>query len=292
MVSTITARLVSLQYVSTSSTSRQTVATKHEQKPHATSATKRLVKHRNCNPFSSVECHRREQAEMNYRAATANQVLAKAGRSSCSSPTPSSALPIGIDLSLVQVVPSRDHDALHSPNMSSSDVLSSEEEDKGTSFITSEEPKNDFGSSSDTQGPAAPSNAPSDELSTIRTSSDPDCYDMDYYSGLLSSTRVYYGFGGTKTSPTPNNSQPKPTDYPTANRRRAPGFKPTYYEVVASVGPRSSSSSLSDQTGGNLDSDNASDTSSSGVSSDGVNSEDEISSKEKPTLGEYQAVVG
>ena len=288
MVSTITARLSSNQSVASSS-----VETRHEQKPHATSATKRPLKHRRGNPFSLEECHRREQAEMNYRAATTDQALSKAGRSSCSSSAQTSALPIGIDLSLVQVVPSRDHDALHSPNMSSSDDLSSADEDQNSSnLITSEEPKNDCRSSSDTQGPAAPSNAPSDELSTIRTSSDPDCYDMDYYSGLLSSTRVYYGFGGTKTSPTPNNSQPKPTDYPTANRRRAPGFKPTYYEVVASVGPRSSSSSLSDQTGGNLDSDNASDTSSSGVSSDGVNSEDEISSKEKPTLGEYQAVVG
>jgi len=321
MVSTITARLVSLsnQRAASSSTStRPTVETKNHRKPHASSAAKRLVKHRHGNPFSSVERRRRERAEMNYRAATTDQALAKAGRSRCSSPAPTSALPIGIDLSLVQVVPSRDHDALHSPTLTTPEYnpnVSPADDDKNNSFQTSEEPNNDcHTSSSDTHRQAAQSNVSSSELSQRfrqRTSSDPDCYDMDLYSGLLSSTRSYYYFGGTETSSTPNNSQPKSADSdPSADRRRAPGFKPTYCEFVASMRLRSLSGSLSDQTAGstwtaslpttnqktgeNLDSDNASDTSTSGVSSDSVNSEDEIemSSKAKSPFAECLAVVG
>ena len=298
MVSTITARLSSNRSVASSS-----VETRHEQKPHATSATKRPLKHRRGNPFSLEECHRREQAEMNYRAATTDQALSKAGRSSCSSSAQTSALPIGIDLSLVQVVSSRDHDALHSPELLTP-----------TSVQTLEDPKNGCHSPSNTQGPVAPSNAPSSELSPKHRSSGSDCYDIDFYSGLISSTRGYYDFGGAKTSPTQNNSQPEPTDsVPSADRRRAPGSKPTYNEAVGSIRPRSSSGSHSDhsaqstwtasmpttnnKTSSSLDSDNASDTSSSGASSAGVSSdsgesEDEMSREEKPSSGGYLAVVG
>ncbi|EJK50730.1 hypothetical protein THAOC_30180 [Thalassiosira oceanica] len=298
MVSTITARLVSLsnQRAASSSTStRPTVETKNHRKPHASSAAKRLVKHRHGNPFSSVERRRRERAEMNYRAATTDQALAKAGRSRCSSPAPTSALPIGIDLSLVQVVPSRDHDALHSPTLTTPEYnpnVSPADDDKNNSFQTSEEPNNDCHTrSSDTHRQAAQSNVSSSE------------HEIDFYSGLLSSTRSYYYSGGTETSSTPNNSQPKSADSdPSADRRRAPGFKPTWL--------RSSSGSCSDsdqtagsswtaslpttnqKTGENLDSDNASDTSTSGVSSDSVDSEDDMSRKDKPPFGEYLAVVG
>ncbi|EJK49675.1 hypothetical protein THAOC_31422, partial [Thalassiosira oceanica] len=278
MVSTITARLVSLsnQRAASSSTStRPTVETKNHRKPHASSAAKRLVKHRHGNPFSSVERRRRERAEMNYRAATTDQALAKAGRS--------------------RVFFARSNE--RAPHRNRPQPRPGSDDDKNNSFQTSEEPNNDcHTSSSDTHRQAAQSNVSSSELSQRfrqRTSSDPDCYDMDLYSGLLSSTRSYYYFGGTETSSTPNNSQPKSADSdPSADRRRAPGFKPTYCEFVASMRLRSLSGSLSDQTAGstwtaslpttnqktgeNLDSDNASDTSTSGVSSDSVNSEDEI----------------
>ncbi|EJK71291.1 hypothetical protein THAOC_07290, partial [Thalassiosira oceanica] len=216
---------------------------------------KRPAKHRQGNPFSSVECRRRERAELNYRAATTDQALAKAGRSSCSSSAPTSALPIGIDLSLVQVVPARDHDALHSPSPSN--------DAESTPIVSADDDDN---------------------------SPDPVCYGMDFYSGLLSSTRRHYNFEGTGTSPsTSDDSQPVPADSdPSADRRRSPGFKPTYCEVVAIMRSRSTSGFHSDQTAEstwtaslpttnhktseNLDSDNALDTSSSGVSSnDSVN---------------------
>ena len=321
MVSTITARLVSLSN-QRAAFSRPTDAMnmKHHRKPHASSATKRPAKHRQGNPFSSVECRRRERAELNYRAATTDQALAKAGRSSCSSTAPTSALPIGIDLSLVQVVPARDHDALHSPSPSNdaepTPNVTPADDDENASFQISDEPKNDCHGSSDTQRPppAAPSNVSSSDFSqrfSQRTSSDSDCYDMDFYSGLLSSTRRHYDLDRTETSPTPNNSQPEPAnsdDDPRVDRRRSPGFKPTYCEVVARMRSRSTSGFHSDQTAEstwtaslpttnhktseNLDSDNASDTSSSGVSSnDSVNS-DGMSSTEKPPFKDYLAVVG
>ena len=274
MVSPITARLVSNQRAAFSSTATKPTVPmnmKHHRmrKPHTSSATKRSAKHRQVNPFSSVECHRRERAEMNYRAATTDEALAKAGRPSCSSSAPTSALPIGIDLSLVQVVPSRDHDALHSPSPSN--------DAESTPIVSADDDGNSL---------------------------DPVCYGMDFYSGLLSSTRRHYDFEGTGTSPTTSDdSQPEPADSdPSADRRRGPGFKTTHCEVLASMMRRSTSEStwtaslptMNHKTAKSLDSDNASDTSSSGVSSNDsvVNSEDEMSRTEKPPFGEYLEVAG